>query len=857
MYHIENSKNIPQELKEQNNWVLWKRDRPPGREDATKVLKQANKSNAKSNVSATWTSFDLAVQAYGNNRDFFDGIGFVLDAGFVGIDFDHCYDPETKEIQDPNIAALVKDLPGYKEISPSGDGIKVFIKFPRFLEHKSVENLRGLLNATGPTGFQMKRKGTKGTIAIEVYSKQRYFSVTGNVHEDSSDSIEATDEEIDWAMGLCYEFAKSVDRIRVNPKDANTQKYRINRSDEDVIKVAQNAKNGEKFTKLFYGQWEELPDNFPSQSEADASLSCSLAYWTNKQTDQMSRIFKASALYRPEKGESYINLTMDSANLFQSSIMGLEASKTEASKPYTPIESERTLFYTTQIQEDGSVQNRVASEVADEVMETIGKLDPNEVRVFVMNNQLGRLVTNPAPDDSMRTSFEVLTKESTGPLLNRIGTFVKSVARKFEVKDSILTVAPKAIIEDVLLGQNRSSVPVLKQVIDHPFIDTNGDLINEPGYHEESSRFLPESSIFPVEIMDPREALKLLEDLFGDFDFKDDSDWINALSMLLTFMLRQSFPFGDLPPLFILTSNKSGAGKGTLFRLCAAIILGKDPGSVIPTSSEEEMRKTIATAAKNGDELVFLDNKDSKATVDSVSLCSITGEPTIRVRQLNTNDWIEAANTSTTYILNGKNVDVLEDLGNRAVFIRLDSDEEAAEKEFKDDQILSNVLKDRAKYFSAVYSLIQPWIKAGRPAGEKNHRFKRWVKDLSGIFNHLETLVEEDEDVISKFDQFLNNIEEVTMDNDPEYDEMCRLKDAIVNDRNIGDEWKIGEITRHAEEILESQVHNWGRFPQGTNSRNAAFGRYIRTFRNSTFDGYKLVESDKKTAAKFWTWKKI
>ena len=46
---------------------------------------------------------------------------------------------------------------------------------------------------------------------------------------------------------------------------------------------------------LWNGEWE---GKFGSQSEADLSLCCSLAFWTGKNKEQMDRLFRQSKLYR-------------------------------------------------------------------------------------------------------------------------------------------------------------------------------------------------------------------------------------------------------------------------------------------------------------------------------------------------------------------------------------------------------------------------------------------------------------------------------------------------------------------------------------------------------------------------------
>ena len=93
--------NIPAELRERSQWVLWRWEQ---RLDGSGVLKWTKPpfgldgSYADSTSLTTWTTFIQAFDAY--QRDAFDGVGFVLTSRdpYVGLDLDHCRNPETGQI---------------------------------------------------------------------------------------------------------------------------------------------------------------------------------------------------------------------------------------------------------------------------------------------------------------------------------------------------------------------------------------------------------------------------------------------------------------------------------------------------------------------------------------------------------------------------------------------------------------------------------------------------------------------------------------------------------------------------------------------------------------------------------------
>lgn len=100
----------------------------------------------------TWGTFSEALESFGSGR--YEGIGFVFCSAdpYCGIDLDKCRDPETGELT-PEAAAIVDQLKGYAEVSPSGTGVHIIVR------GKLPEN---------------RRQGW-----IEAYSQDRYFTVTG------------------------------------------------------------------------------------------------------------------------------------------------------------------------------------------------------------------------------------------------------------------------------------------------------------------------------------------------------------------------------------------------------------------------------------------------------------------------------------------------------------------------------------------------------------------------------------------------------------------------------------------------------------------------------------------------------
>lgn len=156
-----NSDNIPKGPKKLDQSVLWKYVKRKGEKKPTKVPYQPNGKPASSTDPETWSDYNTVMKVI----DKFDGIGFVLtkDDPYVVIDFDHCKRKGVKgpirSIKDliPEVAKVVRMLNGYVEVSPSGEGIHIWIK-----------------------GSPPKDAPKKSPGIIEIYSHGRYMTVTGN-----------------------------------------------------------------------------------------------------------------------------------------------------------------------------------------------------------------------------------------------------------------------------------------------------------------------------------------------------------------------------------------------------------------------------------------------------------------------------------------------------------------------------------------------------------------------------------------------------------------------------------------------------------------------------------------------------
>ncbi len=289
---------IPAELRARPQWVAWQWERRE--EKWTKIpVNVRTGSRAESDNPATWTDFETA-RDYAATRTNIAGFGYVFcaDDRYTGLDFDNCRDPETGEL-DAWAAAALAGFASYAEVSPSGTGVKAFVR-AKLPDH----------------GIRRKRPdGIPGGM-VEMYDSGRFFTTTGHHVRDTPATIRDAQEAVDALYARLTsttardDAARSSGMRKVDDKQATHDTL----TDDELIALASRAKNGAKFTALWMGS----TTGYPSQSEADAALCSLLAFYTGPDAARIDRLFQQSRLMRPKweerrGAETYGEMTITQA----------------------------------------------------------------------------------------------------------------------------------------------------------------------------------------------------------------------------------------------------------------------------------------------------------------------------------------------------------------------------------------------------------------------------------------------------------------------------------------------------------------------------------------------------------------
>ncbi len=279
---------IPLALRERPQWVCWRYEQRDGR--WTKVPISAKSAMpASSTDPSTWTGFATALDAFQRDERL-AGIGYVFAAGdpYAGVDLDDCID-EAGQLS-PLATAIIESLGSYAEVSPSGRGVKVFVR----------ATLDGL-DSTRRRFKTIDGLPLAGIKEVEIYDRARFFTVTGERLEGSPDSVEDAQSslgELHRRLSMPTSHSGRWERDARPLQAVKSVAWRETGSrldDERLIELAQRAANGAQFRALMDG---DLSRHGGDASSADLAFCNMLAFWTGKDPAQMDRIFRNSQLMR-------------------------------------------------------------------------------------------------------------------------------------------------------------------------------------------------------------------------------------------------------------------------------------------------------------------------------------------------------------------------------------------------------------------------------------------------------------------------------------------------------------------------------------------------------------------------------
>ena len=221
--------NIPPEIKDLDQWVLWKHEFEG--DSPKKTPYQPNGKKAKTTDKATWSSFDSVLSAY---TDDYAGIGFVLTETdpYTCVDFDKCVEGDDLNEE---VYRWVSKFGSYAELSPSATGVHIWVK------------------------SNLKISAIKKPFA-EIYQSGRYMTFTGDMlvgYDTIIENDSVLQDLIDFLQGKKQATPPppvahntiSTNRTSKNPADI-LEKLKKDSKAEQVLNSEINSENTVRFLNL-------------------------------------------------------------------------------------------------------------------------------------------------------------------------------------------------------------------------------------------------------------------------------------------------------------------------------------------------------------------------------------------------------------------------------------------------------------------------------------------------------------------------------------------------------------------------------------------------------------------------------
>jgi putative DNA primase/helicase len=244
--HVSDTEKIPalEELQARSQRVCWRGERRKGK--LTKVPSNPHTGTfAHTDKPQTCSGYAQAKADCEKQPWRYDGLGFMFERDYTGIDLDHCVNPDGG--LDAWAQAYLDRLKSYAEYSPSRTGVHILIR------GTILSRLRRHVPHAPHT-----------QAAIEMYCEGRYFTITGQHVAGTPPTIEECPTLQAVYAGLNAPNQKPRAGIDVHNLTAGG----VANSDDTLLDKAMSAKNGATFRAL----WQGDTSGYASQSEAELAL---------------------------------------------------------------------------------------------------------------------------------------------------------------------------------------------------------------------------------------------------------------------------------------------------------------------------------------------------------------------------------------------------------------------------------------------------------------------------------------------------------------------------------------------------------------------------------------------------------
>ncbi len=289
---------------------------------------------------------------------------------------------------------------------------------------------------------------------------------------------------------------------------------------------------------------------------------------------------------------------------------------------------------------------------------------------------------------------------------------------------------PDRICRMYLASVGEWRLPVLAGIISAPIVRWDGTVLYQKGYDPQTCLYLTEAWDQPPECPSMEDALKALATLrapFSEFPFVEPVDESVFLCGILTAIQRRLLPTA---PGFGFTAPSPRTGKSKLAECLALIATGRQAAAMAVAREQEEIRKAVVAALREGHAIVNLDNVEhvlaspdlSRAITQTEYADRLLGET--RILRVPTN---------LLWTATGNNLTFQGDLATRFLLCRLDACLERPEnRTFKICNLEEYIYRNRRTLVQAALTILAAYNAAGSPSQQLTEYggFEEWSRKV-------------------------------------------------------------------------------------------------------------------------------
>lgn len=274
--------DLPKSLKERAQWLVTNEKKPRFPSEGW---------NNTENLLPFETAKQKACEVGGE-------VAFCFDDSdpFVGFDLDNVADEDSFTDEALNV---VDSIGSYTEVSSSGEGLHVVVR-----DEKLTASTRGTMD---------------GNSHIEVYDRNRYFVLTGDVldHRHEVTDGDSSDVQMQYLTSTKHstENANSISEYSYADKTVNATPDQVYGTIKAYAESDNDSVDGE-LLRL----WEGSDEGRTSTSEADLAFAAQLYFWCRGDPDLMDECFRRSGrsrekwdTVRTSDGRTYGEMTISKA----------------------------------------------------------------------------------------------------------------------------------------------------------------------------------------------------------------------------------------------------------------------------------------------------------------------------------------------------------------------------------------------------------------------------------------------------------------------------------------------------------------------------------------------------------------